>query len=175
MQAAVDIGGVFDPTGALDIIGAKMSYDDGDYWGTAASVISAAPIIVGDLAKTVKIAKGIDKISDAIDVAKSADNVKSLGRTGKQARLRELATDPKLGKADKGWLKSDINQVSKGKRTTVRNPPGKDLAHERGREAVKGYSYKHSNLQNRKDHRNQHKYDNGGRKKYCFIRTYRKV
>ncbi|MCJ7933150.1 MAG: polymorphic toxin type 8 domain-containing protein [Chryseobacterium sp.] len=86
------------------------------------------------------------------------------GRSGKQARLRQLANEPKLGKADKGWLKSEINKVANGKRPSIRNPPGKDLAHERGREAAKGYSYEHSHLQNRKDHRNQHKYDNGGRK-----------
>ncbi|HEB94682.1 MAG TPA: hypothetical protein ENI94_14750 [Gammaproteobacteria bacterium] len=28
----------------------------------------------------------------------------------------------------------------------MRNPPGKDLAHERGREAAKGYGYKYSKL-----------------------------
>jgi len=78
--------------------------------------------------------------------------------------LKQLSNDPKIGKADKGWIKSEMNQISNGKRKTIRNPPGKDLAHERGREAAKGYSYEYSNLQNRKDHRNQHKYDNGGRK-----------
>lgn len=46
----------------------------------------------------------------------------------------------------------------------MRNPPGKDLAHERGREAAKGYSYKYSKLQNKADHRTQHRYDNNGRK-----------
>ena len=75
----------------------------------------------------------------------------------------ELATDPKLGKSDKGWIKQEMNQIDRGKRTSIRNPPGKDLAHERGREAAKGYSYKYSKLQNRADHRTQHKYDNNGR------------
>ena len=86
------------------------------------------------------------------------------GRSGKQARLKELAKDPKTGKADKGWIKSEMNQIERGKRKTIRNPPGKDLAHERGREAAKGYSYKHSNLQDRDLHRRQHKHDFGGRK-----------
>ncbi|QYS92410.1 hypothetical protein JJC04_08210 [Flavobacterium covae] len=76
-----------------------------------------------------------------------------------------MATDPKLGKADKGWIKSEMNQIERGNRKSIRNPPGKDLAHERGREAAKGYSYKNSNLQDRDLHRRQHKYDNGGRKK----------
>ena len=86
------------------------------------------------------------------------------GRAGKQARLRELANDPKLGRADRGWIKQDINSINQGKRTNIRNPPGKDLAHERGREAAKGYSYKYAHLQDRKTHRTQHKYDNYGRK-----------
>lgn len=89
---------------------------------------------------------------------------KSLGRSGKQARLRELSNDSKLGKADRGWIKSEINQINRGNRKNIRNPPGKDLAHQRGREAAKGYSYEHSNLQDRDLHRMQHKYDNGGRK-----------
>jgi len=46
----------------------------------------------------------------------------------------------------------------------MRNPPGKDLAHERGSEAAKGYFYKHSKLQNKADHKIQHKYYNNGRK-----------
>jgi len=85
------------------------------------------------------------------------------GRSGKQEKLQEVANDPKASSADRGWVKQEQNQVERGKREKIRNPPGKDLAHERGREAAKGYSYKHSSLQNRKDHRTQHKYDNGGR------------
>ncbi len=85
------------------------------------------------------------------------------GRTGRQERLRDIVNDPKAGKADKGWVKQEINQIDRGKRTSIRNPPGKVLAHERGREAAKGYSYKHTNLQNQIDHRNQHRYDNNGR------------
>ncbi|TZG00042.1 RHS repeat-associated core domain-containing protein (plasmid) [Chryseobacterium panacisoli] len=100
----------------------------------------------------------------ALKAVEEVKNLQKAGRTGKQARLRELAEEPKLGKADKGWLKSDINKVAQGKRTTIRNPPGKDLAHERGREAAKGYSYKYSHLQDRTLHRKQHKYDKGGRK-----------
>jgi len=89
---------------------------------------------------------------------------KSGGRSGKQARLKELANDPKLGKADRGWIKQEQNSIARGSRKNIRNPPGKDLAHERGREAAKGYGYEYSNLQDRKLHRLQHKYDNFGRK-----------
>jgi hypothetical protein len=56
-----------------------------------------------------------------------------------------------------------MNEVAAGKKGHLRNPPGKDLAHERGRENKKGYGYEHSHLQNRKDHRTQHKLDNWGK------------
>ena len=86
------------------------------------------------------------------------------GRAGKQKKLRSLVDEPKLGTSDRGWIQQEINAIDKGKRKSIRNPPGKDLAHERGREAAKGYGYQHSNLQDRKLHRLQHKYDNFGRK-----------
>lgn len=100
----------------------------------------------------------------AVEAAEAAqEGVANAGRAGKQARLRELAEDPNVSSADKGWLKQQINQVERGKRKTIRNPPGEDLAHERGREAAKGFSYQYSNLANRADHRIQHKYDGWGR------------
>jgi hypothetical protein len=77
--------------------------------------------------------------------------------------LRELANDDKLGSADRGWIKQELNSIDRGQRSSIRNPPGKDLAHERGREAAKGYDYSHSNLQDRDLHRLQHKYDDFGR------------
>ena len=86
--------------------------------------------------------------------------MKKIGRSGKQARLRELANDPKSGKADRGWIKQEQNAIVRGNRKTIRNSSGKDLAHERGRQATKGYGYEHSNLQDRTLHRSQHKYDN---------------
>lgn len=93
----------------------------------------------------------------------AAKGVADVGRTGKQARLRELANDPKLGSADRGWIQQELNSIERGQRSSIRNPPGKDLAHERGREAAKGYDYRHSNLQDRDLHRLQHTYDDFGR------------
>ena len=90
-------------------------------------------------------------------------NAVESGRAGRQARLRELANDPNLGSADRGWIKQEINSIERGQRATIRNPPGKDLAHQRGREAAKGYDYNHSMLQDRDLHRLQHKYDDFGR------------
>lgn len=140
--------------------------------GGAGSVIRAAR----GIEKTVEVVKDVKKIDKANDFRKVVEETKGLsktestakdliknGRAGKQAKLRELVDDPKLGSTDRGWIKQEINQINRGKRTNIRNPPGKDLAHERGREAAKGYSYKHSKLQNREDHKIQHKFDNNGK------------
>jgi RHS repeat-associated protein len=91
---------------------------------------------------------------------------KGNGREGKQERLNELGKDPKTSSADRGWIKQDQNAIKNGKRDTVRVPPGKHMAHARGREASKGYSHttSPSSLQNIQNHRTQHKYDANGTK-----------
>jgi RHS repeat-associated protein len=88
--------------------------------------------------------------------------VKKVNRSGDQTRLRTLATDDKASSADRGWIKQEINQINRKTRTTIRRPPGKVLAHERGREAAKGYSYEHSNIQTKELHKLQHKHDLNG-------------
>jgi len=84
---------------------------------------------------------------------------KGNGRGGKQERLRELGKDDKASSADKGEIKRDQNQIARGTRSTIRVPGNKDLAHRRGKEARKGYNYKHSDLQNKDLHRLQHKHE----------------
>lgn len=74
-----------------------------------------------------------------------------------------MGNNNKVSSADRGWIKQEMNEVAAGKKGHLRNPPGKDLAHERGRESAKGYGYEHAHLQNRKDHKSQHKLDNWGR------------
>ena len=86
------------------------------------------------------------------------------GGQGRQGRLKDLVNDPKVASSDRGWIRQEMNEVAKGKKAHLRNPPGKDLAHEAGREKAKGFGYEHANLQNRADHRVQHKYDNFGKK-----------
>ncbi len=85
-----------------------------------------------------------------------------VGRSGKQAKLRELKEDPNLGSADRGWLKQEANAIKAGNRKKMRLPPGKDLAHVPGRESAKGYSYKHSVLQDRDLHQARHEIDKQG-------------
>lgn len=70
----------------------------------------------------------------------------------------------RLGSHDKGWIQQEINQIERSKRTSIRNPLGKQLAHKRGYEASKGFDYSKSHLQGADLHKLQHKYDNFGRK-----------
>tara|TARA_Y100001958_G_C21136947_1_gene476720 strand:- start:84 stop:464 length:381 start_codon:yes stop_codon:yes gene_type:complete len=93
-----------------------------------------------------------------------------LGNLKQQEKLRLCANDLKLGNALRGWIKQEINSVSrksknKNNRVKIRlkAPPGYELAHERGRERAKGFGYEHSNLMLKKDNKIQHKFDNNGR------------
>lgn len=134
---------------------------------SSGQVISGTDLVTGE-----RVHRGMEMvgvIAGIVPGGKAALKVVSkalttkIGRAQKQARLRELANDDKLGSADRGWIKQELNSIERGQRSSIRNPPGKDLAHERGREAAKGFDYSHSNLQDRDLHRLQHRYDNFGR------------
>ena len=82
------------------------------------------------------------------------------GRGGKHGRLRGIANDDRAPSADRGWIKSEINQMKRGNRRRIRVPPGKNLAHRRGKEARNGYDYSHSDLQDIDLHQTQHRLEN---------------
>ncbi len=82
-----------------------------------------------------------------------------IGRTGKQSKLKSILDDEKASKADKGWIKQEMNNIKLGKQKKIRVPPTKNLAHRRGFEAKKGYGYKHSDLQDIDLHKLQHKHE----------------
>lgn len=93
------------------------------------------------------------------------------GRGGRQKRLKDLLGDDKVSKSDKGWIRQELNAIAKKSKNKkgnpkkhIRTPPGKELAHERGREAAKGYGYKYSYLQDKYLHDLQHEKDDKGRK-----------
>lgn len=79
------------------------------------------------------------------------------GRSGKQARLRELANDDKLSSALRGEIKRDLNAIARGQRTTIRVPQGYQLAHRIGYPARNGYDYLYSDLKTIAGHKLRHK------------------
>ena len=128
---------------------------------TGTKVVKLADKLIPDSVKKKVIKKVVEKVENVISDNRGK-NYK--GKQNRQQRLKDLADDDKVSSADRGWIKQEMNEVKKGKKGHLRNPPGKDLAHERGRENAKGYGYEHTKIQNRKDHRTQHKFDNWGRK-----------
>ncbi|EYE87298.1 hypothetical protein Q428_14025, partial [Fervidicella metallireducens AeB] len=155
-ETILDIGSI--GWSAYDLI-SKPSWANAGYlaWDIGATVI---PFVPGSY--TAKGVKAVSKVDDVVDTAKV---VKNTGRTGKQARLREIAKDDKVSSALRGEIKRDINQINRGKRTTIRVPNGYQMAHKRGYEARKGFGYSHSVLNDTNLHKLQHKYDKYGRRR----------
>ena len=93
---------------------------------------------------------------------KSYNYIKNFkGKLNRNQQLINLyQNNPLISNYDKGWIKQEINRGKKN----IRTPPGKHLAHERGRENAKGYGYEHTTLQLIMNHKLQHKYDNMGKK-----------
>ena len=160
LVAGLDIVGIIDPSPISDGLAAGIEAKNGNYGSAILSGLGVIPYI-GDLGKIGKIGKHVKTIDNAISAVKN-------GRKGKAARLKELATDPKLGKADKGWINQEMNSVSRksmrkgrdGKlrpQKNLRNPPGKDLAHPYKQRAKDGHSYKNAKLKNKLDHKQEHK------------------
>ena len=165
---------------SVDLIVAARMETDGSTPEIFGDIVSASADIQRKLGNDCA-AVGLDALGDLADslgkmaaVMPSIGNLEkgiakreanAAGRAVRQKRLRELMNDDKLGSADRGWLRQDANDMARNpaERPGLRNPPGKQLAHERGREAAKGYGYEHSHLQDADTHRGQHKLDNNGR------------
>jgi RHS repeat-associated protein len=92
-------------------------------------------------------------------------NGSSNGRSGKQQKLKEIVNDPKASSSDRGWIKQEQNSIKRRQRKNVRVPPGKNLAHKRGKEARKGHSYGESHLNDIDLHKTQHRIERIKKKK----------
>ncbi len=122
--------------------------------------------------------KSVGKAIAPIVTSKLTKSKGNTGRSGKQARLKEMMNDPKVSSADRGWLKNDARHIKTGNKNNLRIPrngrksPGRkkvdkgyELAHPNDAPASSGQSYKGSKLKNHADHKvetkiHQHRYRN---------------
>ena len=81
------------------------------------------------------------------------------GRSGKQQKFRDSLDDETVSSNIKGWIKQEMNAIKCGNRKTIRNPPGFEMAHKRGKRAKDGHGYDQSDFQNPDLHRLEHKYE----------------
>jgi RHS repeat-associated protein len=180
-KAVVEVIETFRPR-PDDIVTGIEETAEGIQNGNIKKIISGTGLIIFGLADTVDVVpdpsdllqrearKAAKEGSEtAVDILKKTEQ--KTGRTGKQARLKELAKDPKVSSADRGWINQETNAIKRksknkagNKKKHINNPPGKDLAHRRGQEAAKGYGYENADLKTKADHKLQHKYDDKGRK-----------
>ena len=128
VKTGLDLVGYFDPSPISDGLSAKMSFEDGDYVGGIISTLAAAPIVVGDVIKTPKVLKGLDKINDAIkatDKAKDAkkatgsytitfESGKKYHGKGSETRMNKSASDKAKANNDavksKNWTSAKNNR-----------------------------------------------------------------
>ncbi|MFB8374542.1 polymorphic toxin type 8 domain-containing protein [Paenibacillus taichungensis] len=126
-------------------------------------VIFVVKVVVKEVVKT-GVKKAAKKATvKAIKKGTSSAAAKKTGRSGKQARLKEIANDAKVSTSLRGEIKRDLNEIKRKKRKNVRVPQGYQMQHKRGFEARKGYGYEHSVLNITKNHKTQHRYDNNGK------------
>ncbi|GBC59405.1 hypothetical protein DENIS_0344 [Desulfonema ishimotonii] len=141
---------------------------DSEWWEIGIEFIPVAGDIYGGSKFAIQLNRAWERLRKLEGKFLSKIRVpKNLGRTGKQARLRELANDPKVSSADRGWIKNEIRHIETGSRKTIRLPGnsrnskqgGKVLAHPRGKRAKDGWGYEYSNLQDTDLHKLEHKYE----------------
>ena len=137
----------------FDLINAGISAARGNYTDAVLDASSAIPF-AGNAIGAGKFANRLNKLT------------KRAGRSGKQARLREMMNDPKISSADRGWLKNDTRHIEYGNKSGLRVPrngrksPGRraqdkgyELAHPHNAPASQGNSYAGSKLKNHADHK----------------------
>ena len=112
LGAALDVVGVFDPTGIADGLNAGLQAKSGDYIGAAISTVGLIPY-AGDVAKVGKIEKDVKIIGDAVDALSKAEKrasaLSAVGREGK-----------KFTKAGKEAV-IDLDKAQNGGKTICKN------------------------------------------------------
>jgi RHS repeat-associated protein len=137
------------------------------------AVIKGAPIVAAGVKYELRqgfVKKAMAELQKAVNaLARKAASMGSkvaqkIGRSGKQARLRELMNDPKVARHFRGWIKNEIRHMQRlnKPRKAIRLPynsrrsnpasmagqRGTELAHPRLKPARDGFDYSEAQLQN---------------------------
>lgn len=122
VSAALDIVGIFDPTGAADVLNASLQAKNGNWWDAGISLAGVIPY-VGDVAKVGKIDKDVKIFETAIDACKQGQKTTKAvhGNAKESTKAQHLYEifDIDTGKAVKtGISGSKITKAGKSYRAT---------------------------------------------------------
>ena len=167
VDLAINLGSIYLGTQAF-----RQDWNEGNGWGVALDTTgiiwdTVALFVPGDPGEAGLAIQGVRMAVRAREAERTFVGgagivilmAKSTGRGGKQPKLRSLETDPCQPKHIRGWITQEKNAIKAGKRKTIRNPPGYQLAHRRGFEAKKGFGYANSDPQHIDLHKLQHRYE----------------
>ncbi|WP_163341100.1 hypothetical protein [Desulfopila sp. IMCC35008] len=74
------------------------------------------------LDKAVNFVKEVINLAAAFFSDGLLKGVNKPGRTGRQAKLKALAKDPKVSSADRGWILNEMRHITNKNRTSIRMP-----------------------------------------------------
>lgn len=134
VQTGLDLVGAVDPTGIADGLNASLYLENGDWGNALLSGIGVVPY-VGDAAKIPRIAKGLDKIHDAVKLADKANDAKKASKTTDVVTHAGQKVDPKTGQK--------IGPSGKPMVHTVKHATKKE-AKDAARQGGKGTPVKHT-------------------------------
>ena len=111
LSAALDIVGIFDPTGVADGLNATLAAKNGEWLDVGISVLGLLPY-AGDLAKAGKIKKDVKIIEDGIEAVKGAKNLKYLRQKAvKDAWKAEKKLVERTGRGSRRWTKKELKEL----------------------------------------------------------------
>lgn len=164
--AALDIVGIFDPSGVADVAAASLEAEQGNYFSAAGSLLGVVPLAGDVIGKSGKIGKHVKTINNAIDGAKTVNaNSKANEKAQTIYGLAKKGTDKiekvgiSSGKLDKSGVpyraNKQVNKLGKDKyeAKVLDNQPAGMNARAKGLELEK----KHTNANKSTINPNIHK------------------
>lgn len=127
LQLAIDLGGMADPSGALDAAGVFLSLARGDLLGAAASAVSILPF--GDIAKAAKLGKYGDSVKAMVQFAARRPEMRHLLKRGFR-QLDEMLTSvlrlTRKGGEGTAYVSRHVHSMREAIRTYLRRATNLD-------------------------------------------------